>query len=77
MSSLYLRPQIRTYWSTIGDNKKWKSRICRFLGISVDNELKFEEQSNAIMKAQRERTVLMRLSKYLDFSKLRIPLKTY
>ena len=55
-------------WAKIGDDKIWESRTVKLLGITIDNELKFDEHiSNVYMKAQRKLAVLTRIKKYLDF----------
>ena len=57
----------------IGDDQIWESRTHKVLGITIDNELKFDEYiSNFCKKAQRKLTVLTRIKKYLDFNKLRL-----
>ena len=56
----------------------WESRTVKLLGITIDNELKFDVHiSNICKKAQRKLTILMRLKKYVDFEKLRILFKTF
>ena len=65
-------------WAKIGDDKIWESKTVKLLGITIDNELKFDEHiSNVYMKAQRKLTVLMRMKKYQDFDKLRILFNTF
>ena len=60
-------------WARVGSDLIWKSRTVKLLGITIDNELKFDVHiSNICKKAQRKLTILMRLKKYLDFEKLRI-----
>lgn len=62
----------------IGDNTAWESRTIKLLGITIDNELKFDELiDNVSMKALRKFTVLMTIRKYLDFNKLRILFKIF
>ena len=58
-------------WAKICDDQIWESRTVKLLGITIDNELKFDEYiSNVCKKAQRKLTVLARIKKYLDFNKL-------
>ena len=65
-------------WAKIGDDQIWESRTVKLLGITTDNELKFDEYiSNVCKKAQRKLTVLTRIKKYLDFKKLQLLLKTF
>ena len=65
-------------WAKIGDDQISESRTVKLLGITIDNELKFDEYiSNVRKKAQRELTVLTRIKKYLDFKILQLLLKTF
>ena len=49
-------------WAKIGDDQIWESRTVKLLGITIDNELKFDEYiSNVCKKAQRKLTVLTRI----------------
>ena len=65
-------------WAKIGDDQIWESRTVKLLGVTIDNELKFDEYiSNVCKKAQRKLTVLTRIKKYLDFKKLRPLLKIF
>ena len=65
-------------WAKIGDEQIWESRTVKLLGVTIDNELKFDEYiSNVCKKAQRKLTVLTRIKKYLDLKKLRLLLKTF
>ena len=65
-------------WAKIGDDQIWESRTTKPLGVTIDNELKFDEYiSNVCKKAQRKLTVLTRIKKYLDFKKLRLLLKIF
>ena len=65
-------------WAKIGNDKILESRTVKLLGITIDNELKFDEHiDNVCMKAQRKLSVLARIRKYLDFNKLRTIFKTF
>ena len=65
-------------WAKIGDDQIWESRTVKLLGITIDNELKFDEYiSNVCKKAQKKLTVLTRIKKYLDFNKLRLLFKIF
>ena len=60
------------------DDQIWESRTVKLLGVTIDNELKFDECiSNVCKKALTKLTVLTRIKKYLDFKKLRLLLKTF
>ena len=49
-------------WAKIGDDQIWESRTVKLLGITIDNELKFDEYiSNVCKKTQRKLTVLTRI----------------
>ena len=42
-------------WAKIGNNRIWENRTVKLLGITVDNELKFDEHlSNACMNSNRK-----------------------
>ena len=42
-------------WAKIGDNQIWGSRTVKLLGITIDNELKFDECMSKVCKnAQRK-----------------------
>ena len=49
-------------WAKIGDDQIWESKTVRLLGITIDNELKFDGYINKVCKkAQRKLTVLSRI----------------
>ena len=61
----------------IGNNQIWELRTVKHLGITTDNELKFDEYvSNLCKKTQRKLTVLTKIKKYLDFYQFRLSFKT-
>ena len=65
-------------WAKIRDDQIWESRTFTFVGITIDNALKFVEYvGNVCKKAQRKLTVLTRIKKSLDFKKLRLLLKKF
>ena len=65
-------------WAKIGDDKIWESKTIMLFGITIENELKFDEHiSNVCMKAQRKHTMLRKIRKYLAFDKLQILFKTF
>ena len=56
----------------------WVNRTVKLLGITIDNELKFDEHlTNICIKANRKLTVLTRMRKYLDFNKVRLLFKSF
>ena len=58
-------------WAKIGDDQIWESRTVKLLGVTKDNELKFDEYiSNVCKKAQRKLTVLTRIKKIPRFQKI-------
>ena len=57
----------------IRDDMIWENGTVKLLGITIDNELKFDEHlTNICIKTNRKLTVLARMRKYLDFSKVRL-----
>ena len=57
----------------IGNDKIWKTRTVKVLGITVNNKLKFDENlHNVCLKANRKFSALMKIRKFLDFNKTRI-----
>ena len=60
-------------WTKIGDDKIWETGTVKLLGITIDNELKFDEYlNNVCLKANRELSALMKIRKFLDFNKTRM-----
>ena len=58
-------------WAKISDDQIWESITVKLLGVTIDNERKFDEYiSNVCKKAQRKLTVLTRIKNYLDFKKM-------
>ena len=65
-------------WTKIGNNRILDNRTVKLLGISIDNELKFDEhQSNVCLKANRKLSTLTRIRKCLNFKKIRILFKGF
>ena len=63
-------------WAKIDNDKIWEARTVKLLGITIDNELKFDEHSNNVcLKANMKLSAVMRLRKYLHFNKTRILFK--
>ena len=51
-------------WTKIDYYKIWESKTVKLLGITIDNQLKFDEHvSNVCMKMQRKLAVLTRIAK--------------
>ena len=54
----------RQTWTCLGDDQICESRTVKLLGITIDNELKFDKYiSKVCKKAQRKLTVLTRIKK--------------
>ena len=65
-------------WAKIGNNRIREIRTVKVLGITIDNELKFDEHlSNVCLEVNKKLTALMRIRKYLDFIKIRILFKGF
>ena len=65
-------------WAKIGIDRIWESRTVKFIGITLDNELKSDERlNNVYLKANRKLSPLLRIKKCLDFNKIRILFKTF
>ena len=59
-------------------SKLIETRTVKLLGITIDNDLKFDEHlNNVCLKANRKLSALMRKRKYLDFNKTRILFKGF
>ena len=68
----------RQTWTCVGDDQICESRTVKLLGITIDNELKFDKYiSKVCKKAQRKLTVLTRIKKYLGFNQLQLLFKTF
>ena len=53
-------------WIKVGDNKTWEKSLVKLLGVTIDNELKFDKYVAEIFaKANRKLSVLLRLSQFL------------
>ena len=65
-------------WVRIRDDMIWENRTVELLGITIDNELKFDGHlTNICIKANRKLTVLTRMRRYLDFNKMRLLFKSF
>ena len=53
-------------WAKVGNDKIWETRTVKLLGITIDNELKYDEHLNDVcLKAKMKLSALMRIRKYL------------
>ena len=65
-------------WIKIGDSKTWEKSMVKLLGVTIDNELKFDKYVAEICaKANRKLSVLLRLSKFLCLDKRRTLFKSF
>ena len=65
-------------WAKIGNDKIWESSDVKLLGVTIDNELKFDKHVSKICsKANRKLSVLARMSKLLSFEKRRLIFKSF
>ena len=65
-------------WAKIGKDIIWESNNVRLLGITIDNELKFEKHLEELcVKANRKLSVLTRLAKFLSADKRRTIFKAF
>ena len=73
--SSYKHEQI---WAKIGNDKIWEYSDVKLLGVTIDNELKFDKHVSKICsKASRKLSVLARMSKLLLFEKRRVIFKSF
>ena len=65
-------------WTKIGNDRIWETKAVKLLGVTIDNELKFDVHlNNVCLKANRKLSALTRIRKYLDFSKTRVLFKGF
>ena len=65
-------------WAKVGNDKIWESNTVKLLGITIDNQLKFNEHVlNICKKASRKLSALSRMSNFLSFDKKRIIFKAF
>ena len=65
-------------WIKVGDNKTWEKSLVKLLGVTINNELKFDKYVTEICaKANRKLSVLLRLSKLLCLDKRRALFKSF
>ena len=66
------------FWIKVGDKKTWGKSLVKLLGVTIDNELKFDKYVAEICgKANRKLSVLPRLSKFLYLDKRRTLFKSF
>ena len=66
------------FWVKTDNNRIWESRTLTLLGISLDNELQFDEYLyNVCLKANRKLSASSKIKKYLDFDKTRTLFKGF
>ena len=58
-------------WVRVGPDKIWEDHCVKLLGVSIDNELKFDKHvSNIIKKANSKLIIaLSRITKFMTFQK--------
>ena len=65
-------------WAKVGNDKIWESNTVKLLGITIDNQLKFNEHVlNICKKASRKLSALSRMSSFLNFDKKIIILRLF
>ena len=65
-------------WAKIGNDRIWKTKAVKLLGLTIDNELKFDVHlNNVCLKASRKLSALTRIRKYLNFNKTRVLFKGF
>ena len=70
--------RFKQFWIKVGDNKTWGKSLVKLLGVTIDNELKFDKYVAEICgKANRKLSVLPRLSKFLYLDKRRTLFKSF
>ena len=60
-------------WIKVGDNKTWEKSLVNLLGVTIDNELKFDKYVAEICA----KAMLLKLSKFLCLDKRRTLLKSF
>ena len=65
-------------WIKVGDNKTWEKSLIKLLGVTIDNELKFDKYVAEICaNANRKLSVLLRLSIFMCLGKRRTLSKSF
>ena len=65
-------------WMKVGKDQIWEEKKVRLLGITIDNELKFDQHITEIcLKANKKLSILSRMSKFLSFDQRHIIYKAF
>ena len=65
-------------WVRVGSYKKWEDHSVKLLGVSIDNELKFDKHVlNVIRKANSKLSARSRLTKFITLQKKRMLYKAF
>ena len=65
-------------WVKVGEDQIWEKKEVKLLGVTIDNELKFENHVNIICaKANKKLSALSRMSNYLTLNKKRTLFKAF
>jgi len=65
-------------WVQVGKDKIWESQKVKLLGVTIDNELKFDKHVLEIVKkANAKLSALSRISKFLSLEKKRVIYKSF
>ena len=65
-------------WVRVGPDKIWEDHSVKLLGVSIDNELKFDKHAlNIIKKANSKLIALSRLTKFMTLQKKRTLYKAF
>ena len=65
-------------WANISDVKIWEKNKVKLLGVTIDNELKFDDHLYELCrKAENKLSVLTRIFKFLSFEKRRLLVKGF
>ena len=65
-------------FANIGENKIYEEKEVKLLGVTIDNELKFDKHvSDLCNKANRKLSALIRMASFLSFQKKKILFKSF
>ena len=65
-------------WIRVGQDKIWEDKEAKLLGITIDNDHKFDRHvSDICLKANRKLSALIRMSNFLTLDKRRIVFKAF
>ena len=57
-------------WAKIGDDQIWESRTVKLLGVTIDNELRFDEYISNVCKGPKETCCTDKNKKMPRFQKI-------